>query len=214
MNTLKKYQTLLIIIPVILMLLALNGYKKYFGFGVSVSCGIILWLVYGRNIKKDVWLIVAAFLLSIVGDWFLSTKKGVPVRFIYGIIFYFMAHLGYLWFSLKNGKIIKWLLLSTLAVYLGFFFLVVSPYIDDKPLTVAVLGYLLISCISFAAALGLRFPAFPKWLFFAGIALILLSDTIIAFKEFVRYMELNFLIMPTYYLSHILMTLALIKNKK
>lgn len=55
-------------------------------------------------------------------------------------------------------------------------------------------------------------PILPKCLFVAGIASILFSDTIIAFKEFSGYKELNFLIMPTYYLSHILMTLQLIRN--
>jgi len=86
--------------------------------------------------------------------------------------------------------------------------------IGSPVLTVAVLFYLLISCISFAAATGIRFPSFPKWLFITGISLILFSDTIIAFKEFVGYHDLNFLILPTYYLSHILMAWALIVNKK
>jgi uncharacterized membrane protein YhhN len=210
----KKLQSLSIVIPLISALLALSGYGKIFGYGVSLLCGIILCWIYGRNIKKEVWLIVAAFLFSVVGDWFLGNRKGIPVRFIYGIVFYFIAHAGYLWFSLKNGKIGKRLLLCILAPYLAFFFLMIFPNIDNQILSVAVLCYLLISCTSLAAVTGIRFSAFPKWLLVSGIACILFSDTIIAFKEFVGYNELNFIIMPTYYLSHILITVALVERRR
>ena len=213
-SIMKRFQTILIVIPLICALWTLMGYGKIYGYGVSALCGIILCLAYGRNIKKDAWLIVAAFLLSMIGDWFLINRKGIPVRFIYGIIFYFMAHLGYLWFSLKNGKIRKWILSCTLLVYLSFFLLIIFPTMDSTVLTAAVLCYLLVSCISFAAATGIRFPTLPKWLFIAGITFILISDTIIAFKEFAGYNNLNFLIMPTYYFSHIMMTLALVRNVK
>ena len=206
----KKFQSVFLIIPFICMLLSLMGYGKMFGYGVSVLCGIILCIVYGRNIKKDAGLIVAAFALSIIGDWFLIHKHGIPARFVYGIALYLLAHLCYLWFSMKNGKMKKLILYCTLAAYLAFFFLILFPGIDNPMLMLAVLFYLLVSCISFAAATGIRFPTLPKWLFIAGISLILFSDTIIAFKEFVGYHNLNLLIMPTYYLSHILMTWALL----
>jgi uncharacterized membrane protein YhhN len=208
----EKYKSILITIPIISALLALNGFGMFFRFGVSISCIIILCIVYNVKRRKDIWIFIAALLFSIIGDWFLSHRKGIPVRFIYGIIFYFIAHLGYIWFSLKNGKINIRVLALVSVVYLVLFFLLIYPNIDDKILMAAVLCYLLISCVSFAAATGIRFYILPKYLFVAGIASILFSDTIIAFKEFVGYKELNFLIMPTYYLSHILMTLALIRN--
>ena len=206
----KKFKILLILIPFICALLSLNGYGSNFKYAVALTCGLILCLAYGRNIKKDVWIIIVAFLFSIVGGWFLSNRKGMNIRFIYGIAFYFIAHLGFLWFSMKNGKIKKWVLYSTLTVYLVFFILMIYPNIDNKALTIAVLCYLLISCISFAAATGLRLSAFPKWLFIAGISSLLFSDTIIAFKEFVGNRDLYFLMMPTYFLSHILITFALL----
>jgi len=206
----KKSNYLLLLIPFICALLSMMGYGRYFKYAVALSCGFILFLVYGSNIKKDIWLIIAAFLLSVVGDWFLANRKGMNIRFIYGIVFYFIAHLGFLWFSMKNGKIIKRILFSILTVYLSFYMLMIYPNIDNKPLTIAVLCYLLISCISFAAATGLRLPPFSKWLYFAGIASILFSDTLIAFKEFVGFKDLSFLIMPTYFLSHLLITFALL----
>ena len=206
---LKKFQLLLLILPVACALLAMTGHGS--SYAVALTSGFVLCLAYGKNIKKDVWIIIAALLFSVVGGWFLSNRRGMEIRFIYGIVFYFIAHLGFLWFSLKNGKINKWVLYSTLTVYLAFFILMLYSSIDSKALTIAVLCYLLISCISLAAAAGLRFPTFPKWLFFAGIFSILFSDTIIAFKEFLGNRDLFFLMMPTYYLAHILITFALLK---
>lgn len=143
---------------------------------------------------------------------FSVTEMAFSARFIYGIIFFFIAHVGFLWFSLKNGKINMYVLFVVLVGYFFLFFSGIYPNINDKTLMVTVLGYLFISCVSFAAATGIRFPILPKCLFVAGIVNIMFSDTLIAFSEFVGYRELNFLIMPTYYLSHILMTMALTGN--
>lgn len=205
-----KYNSIWITIPIICTFLAIDGFGMFFSFGVAFSCIVILCIVYNMKRRKEIWIFIAALLFSIIGDWFLSHRNGISIRFIYGIIFFFVAHLGYLWFSLKNGKINKRVLSVALVVYLVFFFLLIYPHIDDKILMAAVLSYLVISCVSFAAATGIRFPILSKCLFVAGLSSILFSDTIIAFREFAGINELNFLIMPTYYLSHILMTLALI----
>ena len=206
----KKFQILLMSIPVICALLSQMEYGSNFKYAVSLTCGCVLCLVYGRHITKDVWIIVAAFLFSILGGWFLSNRRGLEIRFIYGIVYYFIAHLGFLWFSLKNGEIKKWILYITLTVYLIFYILALYPGIESKALALAVLCYLLVSCISFAAATGLRLTPLSKWLFAAGIFSLLFSDTIIAFKEFLDHRELYFLMMPTYFLSHILITFALL----
>ncbi len=206
----KNSKPLLILIPVVSAILALNGLGMFFRTGVAASCILILIVAYGRKINKGVWIFIAALLFLIIGDWFLSHRRGIPIRFIYGILFFFIAHIGILWFSLRNGKINLRLLAITLFIYLIFFFLILLPNIDDSLLLVAVLGYLLISCTSFAAAYGVQFLGYLRWLFFMGVAALLFSNTIIALREFAGNKELSFLIMPTYYLSHILMTLSLL----
>lgn len=87
------------------------------------------------------------------------------------------------------------------------------PNISDTVLLIAAFGYMLVSCVSFAAAAGVRFPGYAKWCFVAGIASLLFSDTIIALREFTDFKGWGLLIMPTYYLSHILMTFALLASK-
>ena len=207
----KKYQILFMSVPLICALLSEMGYGSNYKYAVSFFCGCILCLTYGKKITKDVWIIVLAFMFSILGGWFLSNRRGMEIRFIYGILYYFIAHMGFLWFSLKNGKINKWILCGTTTAYLIFYVFMLNPSIESKVLTLAVLFYLLISCISIAAAIGNNMPTVSKWLFASGIFSLLFSDTLIAFYEFLGHQDLYLLLMmPTYFLSHILITFALL----
>lgn len=134
------------------------------------------------------------------------------MMFAAGIGLYFLAHAGYLVYALKNGSMRKIFTGGVLLIYLLFFILVLWQAIDEPVLLFAVIIYLLISCISLGAAIGLRAKPVIKWSYFAGIALILFSDTIISFKEFTIYQELNYLILPTYYAAHMFITFAMVKR--
>ena len=70
----------------------------------------------------------------------------------------------------------------------------------------AALAYLFVSCFSLGAAWGIRLSGLPKWGYVLGIALILFSDTLIAITEFMGNDRWEFLILPTYYLAHIVIT--------
>lgn len=205
----------LLIIPIVLAILALNGFGFIFKSGTAGAGILILSFIYFKKLKhaSDIWMIIGAFLFSIAGDWFLSNMKGDSGMFVTGIALYFVAHVGYLTFALMNGKI-KWTFTGILIVaYLVFFFLKLFPSFDDSVLMVAALIYLLISCLSLGAAVGIKTSPAVRWSFVFGIVMILFSDTIISFKEFVGYQELNRLILPTYYLAHISITLSLLLKK-
>jgi uncharacterized membrane protein YhhN len=206
---------LLLLIPFASALLALNHFGFLFKAGVAASGILILWWVYFGKLSqsKDVWAIFGAFLFSIAGDWFLSNRNGETSRFIMGIALFFMAHVGYLVFALMNGRLNRLLTVIILAVYLVFYFFMLSPGIEDETLKVAALCYLLISCISLGAALGISGHSAFKWLFAFGIVMVLFSDTIIALREFVKYKDMDFLILPTYYLAQISVVAALISRK-
>jgi uncharacterized membrane protein YhhN len=203
---------LLLLIPAISTILAiLNGNFLFkaavAGTGILILAGMYL---AGNKFYERVWLVIAALLLSIGGDWFLSYKQQQGWMFIAGIVLFFFAHAGYLIYALKYGKINEYFLLGILAVYLVFFFFRLSPGIPNPGLKTAALFYLLISCFSFAAAAGIsKLTSMAKWGYVSGIFLILFSDTIIAFKEFTLFQSLNFLILPTYYLAQICITFSL-----
>ena len=208
----KNFVYSLLLFPAVFAVLALVYGDFIFKAGVTGSgIVILLWIYYRRGSSyNNVVLILSALLLSIAGDWFLSNKHEQSWMFIAGIAFFFFAHIGYLMYSLKNGKINANFFAGLLIVYLAFFFIWLSPGIAGMGLKVAALLYLIISCLSLSAALGINTPSAPaKNSYVAGIFLILFSDTIIAFKEFTLIQGLNFLILPTYYLAQICITFSL-----
>ena len=211
----KNWIYSLLLLAVISSILALNTSEFFYKSG-SAAIGILIILILNlKEIKKpnDSWLIVGAFLFSIAGDWFMSNKLGDSTMFSKGIALFFMAHLGYLGFALRNGKI-KWgFTLVILAAYLLFFFLLLYPNIEDEILLYAALIYLLISCLTFGTSIGIKGDSLFKQSFIFGVFLIVFSDTIIALTEFLGYDKLDFLILPTYYLAHISITFSLIRRK-
>ena len=205
---------LLLAISVVLAILGVATSNFIFKSGTAgIGIIIILWLnVRLKNSAKDTWWILTAFLFSIVGDWFLSNMNGNSLMFIKGIALFFLAHVGYLLYAVCNGRVKVVFTGILLVAYLAFFFLVLYPNFTEVPLMVASLVYLLISCFSLGAAVGKRGDPIAKQSFVLGIVLIIFSDTIIAFKEFVDYHTFDFLITPTYYLAHIFITFSLIKR--
>ncbi|HAZ02706.1 MAG: hypothetical protein A2W90_14980 [Bacteroidetes bacterium GWF2_42_66] len=204
----------LLLIPAISAILALNHFGFFFKSGSAGAGILILIAIYFNQLKhsKDIWMILAAFLFSIGGDWFMSHKHGDAGMFVAGIGLFFFAHVGYLSYALLNGRV-KWpFTIILLSGFLLFFLLKLYPGIEDKTLMVAALVYLLISCFSLGAAAGLKAEPLEKWTYIFGIFLILFSDTIIAFREFIGYKELDFLILPTYYLAHIVITFSLMRK--
>ncbi|NCP06231.1 MAG: lysoplasmalogenase [Flavobacteriales bacterium] len=195
-------------------ILAINNYGFIFKSGTAGIGMVILLLLNFKKVKptKDVWMIIIAFLFSIAGDWYLSHKNGNPIMFSKGIALFFLAHLGYLAFALLNGKV-KWLLTSAvLIVFLVYFFVILYPTFSDKVLMIASLIYLLISCLSFGASFGVQGDSVVKWTYVFGVFLILFSDTMISLTEFLKYPQLDFLILPTYYLAHIVITFSIIRK--
>ena len=201
-----------LLVPVLFAVFAVMRWGFIFRAGVSASCAIIVWYMMRRFSGHGKWYLIAALLVSIGGDWFLSHTRGIPVRFIYGVCLFFVAHLGFIGFCLKNGRINRYVLFPVLTAYLIFFFVALRPAISYPIEFIAVLAYLIISCFSFAFATGLRLT-FPSRLIFSfGIALLVFSDTLIALKDFVGYKSFAFLILPTYFVSHIVITLAIINT--
>ena len=205
---------MLLIFSVLLAITALSTSSFIYKSGTAGMGILIIILLNFNKLKptKDTWLIIGAFLFSIIGDWFLSNKAGDTLMFSKGIALFFLAHLGYFVFAAINGQI-KWRFTSILlAVFLVFFSLLLYPAINDKVLLWATLIYLLVSCLSLGAAVGIKGDHIVKWAYVFGVFLILFSDTIISLTEFLRYNKFDFMILPTYYLAHISITFALIRK--
>lgn len=177
---------------------------------VPASCALLLAVGNKSPLRRnrDVAWVILAFAASLVGDTFLSTRAGRESFYIAGIAAFFVAHLGYLGFALRNGRMHRTAWIALLTGYLGWFALQLGPAIPSLPLKASALAYLLISCTVLAAACGLRLPPTAKILYLAGIGLIVFSDTLIALNDFMKVKGVGFLILPTYYLAQILVTWA------
>lgn len=204
----------LLTIPAVLGIIGYSTDYLPAKLGVPGTCALILILFHRREGRpeRDFWWVVGAFVFSMVGDAFLSNKGDDEMMFVYGIAGFFAAHIGYLVFPMLNGRVNLPALAILYAGYVPFFIWSLNPAIDDVVLSVAVLVYLLISCLVLATALGLRLSEWPKRAYVLGIGLIVLSDTFIAFNEFLDFTTFNELILPTYYLAHITITAGLIRR--
>lgn len=198
-------------LQVLSAVLALNTGNFLFKSGSAGIGALILLILSSRNrfATPALWMVVWAFVFSIIGDYFLSHRNGELMMFVYGILFFFLAHIGYLAYSLFNGKIHWPMTLLLCGGYLIFFFTSLHDNIEARVLLWAALAYLFVSCFSLGAAWGLSQKGWAKWGYVLGIVLILFSDTLIAIREFMGYGGWDFLVLPTYYLAHIVITWAL-----
>jgi uncharacterized membrane protein YhhN len=198
-------RTGLLLLPLGLAIAALATRNLCVKMGVAVSCAMILAWALRRMPAghKVAWWVVVALCFSAAGDWFLSNKGHREAYFIAGIALFFCAHLGYLVFASDQGRL-DWRVLGILlGVYLCYYVYYLRPAIRSPGLAVAALFYLLISCVVFSAACGMRMEAQLKWPYVTGIGLIILSDTLISFNEFLGWKRWNWLILPTYYLAQL-----------
>ena len=212
----KPWLVILVMAQAVSAIIATGTDIFIFKIGVAAIGSIILSITYFNQLMKvlDIWVVILAFVCSMMGDYFLSHMSADNSMFIIGISLYLTAHVGYLIFSLLNGAI-RWKVTTLIAMaFLIFYYLTLYPNILDKTLAFTVLFYLLVSCVSLGAAMGIKAIPNIKTPYLIGIALILFSDTIISLKEFISYDSLNFLILPTYYLAQIFITIALYNKSK
>jgi uncharacterized membrane protein YhhN len=210
------HHLLLLLLPALVAGFALSTGRLPFKLGVPGLCAMILLVCVRRGtpaLRRQVWAVIAAFGMSMVGDYFLSSRSGRAHYFEAGIAAFFVAHLGYLRYALANGGLHGRALAMLLAAFVPYFGLALSPAIESWGLWLAVLLYLLISCVVLAAAVGRRQSPWVKGLYVGGIALIVFSDTVISFSEFLRWRGLNTWILPTYYLAHLAITSSMILDQ-
>ncbi len=213
-----SYGIISLTVPMVLAAAALSTGNLAFKMAVPLSCLGIL-LVF-RPEPAAYW-VMAAFLFSAAGDWFLSRKEGQILPFVIGILLYLLAHGGYLAYGINGWSGVggssagaggfssarfSLILAGLLVPYLIYYLIRLRPAVDSPLLGGAAFVYLVISCVTLAAAAGRREDLLPYALFLLGIILILVSDTVISMTEFLGYHRFNSLILPTYYGAHLAIT--------
>jgi uncharacterized membrane protein YhhN len=215
MKEIKKYWPLLIAIGLMVVYLIVNAGKVcepyIWRFLITPTCLVIVaWSCIRHKQAFTGVIICLAFLFSIIGDLCLHNSGSKPMLFIIGVSSFLVAHVLYITFCTRNGKINRLVLGIVTALYLIYFFSILVPKLDGLPLTIACLAYLLTTCISLGAAAGLKTGKVTKWLFLSGIICLALSDTQISIHNFLHAKCLYEVMLPLYYASQILVTAAII----
>ena len=164
--------------------------------------------------RRKAFFIPAAFFLSIIGDLFLHYDEGRAPLFVSGVAAYLLAHLSYIGFTLRKGRVKGWLLILLAVAFILYFIFLLVPGIDSTAVKVAVLLYILVSCLSVSAAAAMPLEdgmdRTGRILVTAGISSLLFSDFLLSLHDFVGISTGYFLMLPTFYLSQVLVTCGLI----
>ena len=218
MKSLYKY--LILLVPVVFYIIyEATGTYIWRALIIPFLLGVVLYLIAVKKMPFKDWIAVAgAFFLSIFGDLFLHLDgQHHSMLFVTGVGLYLMAHVCYIIFSLERGKVKWWLmaLLTTIFVVYFIVWLHPSPYMQGWPLQTAVLLYILISCLSVSSAAGIRIgdkgmDCTAKTLVIIGISSLLFSDFLISLHNFLHINTGYALMLPTFYMSQILVTAAML----
>lgn len=216
----KNYWPLAVAV-LLYILYAITGIYIFRALIIILLFCYTLILILGKAPKqhrKKMLFVPLAFLFSIFGDLCLHIDSNYPeyeaMIFILGVGLYFIAHFWYICFTLRNKKINWWLLGGLLAAFIAYFFILLVPNISNQGIRIAVMLYILVSCVSVSSAAAMplsdAMDRTAKTLVIIGISSLLFSDFLISLHDFVGIPTGYFLMLPTFYLSQILVTGALI----
>jgi len=190
-----------------------NKNNFFFIEGVALLCAGICMLAITQfpHHNWELWWLVIAFLFSIIGDFFmkrLHSNKELKL----GIIFFLLAHMGFLVYSLRHNGLVWWVFLLTIIPFAFIavrFYQTATRLQEDKYLAGFGLVYIIMSCATLAANLTHN-GEIGAWLFLLAISCLIVSDLLIAFRELYGNLKTNYFIMPLYYLCHILIAYSVI----
>lgn len=204
---------LLILIPAVFAILQLRTHKYIFSALTTLVCAAIA--------LPTAPVLAAALLVSFIGDYFMAHKGSKEWMYLLGIAGFFLSHVVFIAHSLLHvlfaghetfflNRVPRTLytregMLTGAVLALWFTPYLILRVIRKVPnlLKIPVILYTFISIVGFACAVITGNP-----LYILGIAMLLFSDTMIAESDFVGNRKTGRLILPTYYLCHILVALS------
>jgi len=185
---------------------------------ICVWCAIAMFLLRKLLPRANRWLgaLIFAFLIAIVGDYFLGIRTN-NLGFALGIFGYLLAHVGFIIYAWHNitgrHRFTLWVFGGIAVPFLILYFVLFWPGLRSSiPFAIAVLVYLLTSCITLASSIDISRPRFSwRWLYAAGVLCLLLSDATIGLHNFANQHQLYQLYMwPLFYSAMILIALSVV----
>ncbi len=188
----------LLMIPLVFALLRLLMRKHCFSTLTTVSAGIIALTNYTSPAAV---LIACALFVSAIGDYFMAHRNGDDRIYALGIGGFFVGHALFIASSatrLKFDSMAMVVGLLLFGLYAAFLKLHIMSKLPET-LKLPAIAYTMISVLGFTFSLMTADMCYAL-----SIALLLFSDTMIAEADFAGNRRANLLVLPTYYLCHIL----------
>ena len=188
---------LLILIPVFFALVQMRTNKYIFSPLTTLSCAFLA--------LADAPVMAAALFVSCIGDYFLIHKSSKEWMYLLGIVSFSLGHILFIAHALTQVHLAKEGLFTGAVLAIWFTPYLILRVIRKVPglLQIPVVLYTIISIASLACAV-MTGDVF----YILGIAMLVFSDTMIAETDFIGNPKTGWLIMPTYYLCHILVALS------
>ena len=196
----------LALIPVCFAILRLMTRKYLFSALTTLSCALLSLTPIWRNGWHWSRIILpAALVVSAVGDYFMTHKGGHAEIYRLGIAGFLVAHVLFIVHCCTQWRPRAWIFAIGLILVVAYGFYLLCRALPGIPrlLRLPAALYTLISVTGFMFSLMTGNP-----LYIVGIALLLFSDTMIAEHDFVHNRAAGSLILPTYYLSQLLVALS------
>jgi uncharacterized membrane protein YhhN len=168
-------------------------------------------------------ILLTALTLSWIGDIILMFADKGELYFIAGLIAFLLSHISYIiLFSkqlriyINKSKIIYWIGVTAIALYLIVMMLILLPSLGDLKAPVFVYALTISIMLLFALKGFLNWQKPTSIYILIGATVFVASDSILAFDKFYAPLQYSsFLIMATYLIAQYLIVTGILKlNKK
>lgn len=182
---------------------------------------ILAVYIHERFSTKNILL--AALTLSWIGDIILMFADKGELYFIAGLLAFLLSHISYiilfskqLKINLQKSKIIYWIGVTAIALYLIVMMLILLPSLGDLKAPVFVYALTISIMLLFALKGFLNWQKPASIYILIGAIIFVASDSILAFDKFYAPLKCSsFLIMVTYLIAQYLIVTGILKlNKK
>lgn len=193
-----------LLLPLLFALARLKTGRYAFSALTSVSAGLIALTHFTSTAAV---LIACALFASALGDYFMAHRSGNDRTYVFGIGGFFIGHALLIASSVIRltfspmALVVGVLLCGLYAAFLKLHIVSGLPQVLKLPAA----AYALISVAGFTLALMTGDVVYA-----CALALLLFSDTMIAEADFAGNRRADRLVLPTYYLCHLLVALSAI----
>ena len=210
-------------ISIIYLVIILSGRDDIAWFLKPFLLPFLIVAVYLHQRFSSKKILITALTLSWIGDIILLFADKEEVYFIGGLIAFLFSHIFYillfnkqLKIYLKKSKVIYWIGITSIIIYLIVMMVILMPNLDELLIPVFVYAMTISIMLLFALKGFLNWHKPANSFILIGAIIFVVSDSILAFDKFyIPIQYSSFLIMITYLSAQLLIVIGILKlNKK